>query len=220
MKIKFGNHKKYPFEEVRIHSNAKGKFVTYQWIIPLPLFMPVKRLSKVYFVNSLSEQKHYAKKYNLINLLIGWWGLPFGPVFLWKSIFLNNKGGMDVSDDVLLNLNQSDYNNGFVNIIKKHTIFIAPNKTEMKEFKKVFTGLIDKQILIESPRIGIFIDTEKNEEPYHLIEIQQDLNTELETKITDAIYKRFYKQLHFKLVNKGALDSNQSAFDNQSISIL
>ena len=39
--------------------------------------------------------------YTLISLLLGWWGIPWGPVYTIGSIFNNPTGGKDVTGDVL-----------------------------------------------------------------------------------------------------------------------
>ncbi|WP_107037468.1 hypothetical protein [Brumimicrobium mesophilum] len=69
MEIKFANNNSFTFEEVIEAKNNGGSFVTYQWIIPLPLFYPVRRLSKVYFIPKGGNQAKYAKKFNIISLI-------------------------------------------------------------------------------------------------------------------------------------------------------
>jgi hypothetical protein len=219
MKIKLGNSDSYSFAQIQERNSGQGKFVTFQWNIPLPMFLPIKRLSNVYFIENEKQLTKYEKKYNLINYLIGWWGLPFGPIYLFKSVRLNNKGGIDVTDDVYLNLNQPDYENGFVSILKKSTIFIHPKKDEIKEFEKVFQQLISGKVITEAPIIGLFIDTKKNEAPYYLIGLREDITEELKSTLTKAIYKRFYKQLVFELVRTQTMDENKEKFIKQGLRI-
>ncbi|MBD81557.1 MAG: hypothetical protein CL840_21745 [Crocinitomicaceae bacterium] len=219
MKIKLGNYQSYTFSEVMKLQGNHGRFVTFQWIIPLPMFLPVKRLSNVYFIESDTNIKRYARKYNLLNYLFGWWGLPFGPVYLFKSIHLNNRGGIDVTDDVYLNLNESDFKNGTVDIIKKSTIYIHPKKSESKEFEKVFNEVITSGIISSPPIIGLYIDTKENESPYYLIGIDQEVTKEMEEKISKSIYKRFYKQLKFNIVEVDSLGENKSKFIQQGLKI-
>lgn len=219
MEVKLGNSDSFSFSEIQNLKSKNGKFVTFQWIIPLPMFTPVKRLSKVYFVSKASEAKDYAKKYNLINLLIGWWGLPFGPVYLVKSIALNNQGGIDVTDDIYLNLNETDYNNGIVNVVKKSTIFIYPKKSELKEFEKVFKVLLSEKVISTTPTIGYFIDTKKGEQPYYLIGLEQEISKELSKRIEKEIYKRFFKQLQFNLVEISLLEGENKKLITQGLKI-
>ncbi|RYM34554.1 hypothetical protein ERX46_04050 [Brumimicrobium glaciale] len=200
MEIKLANNNSYTYEEVKAAENNGGSFVTYQWIIPLPLFYPVRRLSKVYFIPKDGNQAKYAKKYNIISLIIGWWGLPFGPIFVNRSVRLNNNGGVDVTEDIYLNLDRTGYDNGRLEIVKHFTKFIHPSKSEIPEYKKVFKKLIDEGILKSQPVIGLFVDTEKNVEPYIIIGFNEELKGK-EELISKAIYKRFYKQLKFELVD-------------------
>jgi len=217
MTIKLGNAKRYSFSEVKEKETGQGKFVTFQWIIPLPMFLPVKRLSRVYFIEKEGDARKYAQKYNLLNYLFGWWGLPFGPIYLFKSVRINSNGGIDVTDDVYLNLNESDFNNGIVNISKRSMVFIHPKKSEVKEFQKVFRKLLSDGIISSSPLIGYYVNTKEGEKPYYLIRMNEAITEELEKKITNAIYKRFYKQLQFKLVELDKMGERKSKFEQQGL---
>jgi hypothetical protein len=200
MEIKLANHKSYTFEEIIEAKNDGGSFVTYQWIIPLPLFYPVRRLSKVYFIPKGGNKAKYAKKYNMISLIIGWWGLPWGPIFVNRSLSLNKKGGVDVTDDVYLNINKVGYANGRLAIAENFTKFVPPSSSETKEYKKVFNTLITEGTLKGLPVIGLFIDTEKHVSPHIIIGFNEEISGK-EDLISKAIYKRFYKQLKFELVH-------------------
>lgn len=219
MDIKIANHKAYNFEQVMEEQNKGASFVTYQWIIPLPWFSPIKRLSSVYFIDKNSNAARYAKKYNTLNLLFGWWGLPFGPVFLWKSIYLNNNGGIDVTEDVYLNLSKSNYENGKVSIINKATKFIHPTKNDLVEFKKAFNSILADKTLIELPHIAYFIDTEKHQQPYYVIAINENIEEGIEKKISKAIYKRFYKSMKYKLVCITDDFDDKEAFIKQALKL-
>ena len=180
--------------------NDGGSFVTYQWIIPLPLFYPVRRLSKVYFIPKGGNKAKYAKKYNTITLIIGWWGLPWGPIFVNRSLYLNKKGGVDVTDDVYLNIDKVGYDNGRLEMDESFTKFIHPSSSEIKEYKKVFDALKGDGTLTKQPVIGLFVDTEKHVSPHIFIGFDEEISGK-EDLISKAIYKRFYKQLEFELVN-------------------
>jgi hypothetical protein len=47
----------------------------------------------------------------LLSLLIGWWGLPWGPVYTLEMININSDkqgGATDVTEDVLLKISDKD----------------------------------------------------------------------------------------------------------------
>lgn len=202
MKIKFANHTDFSFEHVMKAENNGGRFVTYQYILPRPIIKPTRRLSKVYFIDKHSNPSMYAYKFNWINYLIGWWGLPYGPMFCYNSIRLNKKGGLDVTADVYANLEQNNYNQGFFNMIQTKEKIIHPSKHELKEYTKLFQALVEKQVLKEIPIIGIQLDIEE-ETNYSttLIGIRQPLDEMLTKEITTAIYKRFYNRHLFELID-------------------
>lgn len=219
MKIKFGNHKSYSYPQILKEQKAGGRFVVYQWIIPLPFFTPVRRLSKVYFIGNTFKKSKYCGKYNVLNLLLGWWGLPFGPIVMIQSVILNLKGGVDVSEDVLLNINETDYEKGFVQIREKAVKYMRPSKTEIKEFSKVFKKLDKKQIIDHSPIVGCFIDTEKDEKPFYVIGIRGTITGEIEEAFEKEVYKRFYRSMDFKLVNVNEEFETKHAFIKQGLEI-
>jgi hypothetical protein len=198
MQVKLANHHKHTYQEV-ISQKGEAHFVTYRWIIPLPLFYPVRRFSKIYFIDRDTKTNRYAGKYNIINFLIGWWGLPFGPVFLWQSIFLNWKGGLDVTEDVYLNLTPEDYEKGVVNIEEVAIVYNHPPKNELKEFSKILKTLNEQGLLSQTLWVGYYLDTEKDEAPYFVIGFDEEVNTALEAAFEKTFYKRFYKKSSYRL---------------------
>jgi hypothetical protein len=46
-----------------------------------------------------------AGKHNFLSLLLGWWGLPWGPIYTLEMLQINSNkqgGAADVTEDVLL----------------------------------------------------------------------------------------------------------------------
>ena len=39
--------------------------------------------------------------YILISVLLGWWGIPWGPIWTIQSLYINLKGGKDITSEVL-----------------------------------------------------------------------------------------------------------------------
>ncbi len=42
---------------------------------------------------------------NLITLLFGWWGIPFGPIKTVRTLLNNRRGGRDVTQDICRKFN-------------------------------------------------------------------------------------------------------------------
>jgi hypothetical protein len=77
-----------------------GKFVIYQYCISL-VIIPFKRSSNIYFIRHSDNAIVKGLPFTLLSLLLGWWGIPWGPIYTIQSIWINPKGGKDVTKDVL-----------------------------------------------------------------------------------------------------------------------
>jgi len=63
--------------------------------------MSFKNGSDIYFVKSGESGFGYGIKYSLISLVLGWWGIPWGPIYTIWSLIANCSGGKDVTQEVL-----------------------------------------------------------------------------------------------------------------------
>jgi hypothetical protein len=80
-----------------------GKFVIYQFCISL-LIITFKRSSNVYFLSHEENAVVKGLPFTLLSLLLGWWGIPWGPIYTVQSIWVNFNGGKDVTKEVLASL--------------------------------------------------------------------------------------------------------------------
>lgn len=80
-----------------------GKFVIYQFCISL-LIITFKRSSNVYFLSHDENAVAKGLPCTLLSLLLGWWGIPWGPIYTVQSIWVNFSGGKDVTKEVLASL--------------------------------------------------------------------------------------------------------------------
>ena len=39
--------------------------------------------------------------FTLLSLLLGWWGIPWGPIYTIQSLWVNLKGGRDVTQEIM-----------------------------------------------------------------------------------------------------------------------
>ena len=79
------------------------KFVMYQYCISL-LFITFKRSSNVYFISHEQNAVVKGLPFTLLALLLGWWGIPWGPIYTIQSLWVNLKGGKDVTQEVLASM--------------------------------------------------------------------------------------------------------------------
>jgi len=77
-----------------------AKFVFYQYTISI-LVMTFRRSSSVYFIKGGESTVTKGLGFSFITLLLGWWGIPWGPIYSIGSLFNNFTGGKDVTAQVV-----------------------------------------------------------------------------------------------------------------------
>lgn len=87
------------------HELSNGaKFVIFEYCISI-LVMTFKRGSDVYFIRSGESTLSKSIGYTLLTLVVGWWGIPWGPIYTIGSVYTNLSGGKDITQDVLNSFN-------------------------------------------------------------------------------------------------------------------
>jgi hypothetical protein len=92
--------KGYTIQQIKNVIQDGGKFITYGYCISLFAFT-LRLTSSSYLITSNEDIRKYKGKYNIISFILGWWGLPYGPIYTIDMIKMNNKGGADVTDVIL-----------------------------------------------------------------------------------------------------------------------
>jgi hypothetical protein len=87
-------------DEVRNEVSRGGRFVCYQYCVSV-LVMTFKRPSSIYFIKGGHSKVSKGIPFSLISFLVGWWGIPWGPIWTIGSLVKNFGGGKDVTDAVL-----------------------------------------------------------------------------------------------------------------------
>ena len=201
VKIKI-NPSDFSFEEVK--NDEEIRLIAFEYLIPRPVFPPVKRISKLYCVKG--DLRPSALKYNLPNFIFCWIGLPFGPVSAYAA-FLKNKQGIDFTIDAKFNLKKEDFDNGFVTIEKLEEIFVHPDKSTLKELSKVLKKFAHTNGAFEmNPIVGLNIESET---PSYFIGIAE-ADFGKSNQILELIYKYFYKHTKFTIVS---LDERSELLD-------
>ena len=77
-----------------------GRFVMYQYCISV-LVMTLKRPSDIYFVKAGAGSIGKGIGFSAIALLLGWWGIPWGPIYTIQSLWVNCRGGRDVTQEIM-----------------------------------------------------------------------------------------------------------------------
>lgn len=92
--------------EIKVLVQQGGKFVAFPNTVSV-LLKKIKKTSTVYFIRPEESTFKYSAYFLFLNLIIGWWYLPWGPISLIKSLFYLFKGGKDVTLDILEILNEN-----------------------------------------------------------------------------------------------------------------
>ena len=87
-------------EQLQQELQQGGKFVIYQYCISI-LILTFRRSSNVYFIRHEENAVIKGLPYTLLSLLLGWWGIPWGPIYTVQSIWLNTRGGRDVTQEIM-----------------------------------------------------------------------------------------------------------------------
>jgi hypothetical protein len=91
-------------EEINRELDRGGKFVIFPYAISI-VVMSFRRSSDIYFLKSSDSAIKYGFKYLLISFFLGWWGLPWGPIYTIQSIIKAFKG-KDVTNELIEELNK------------------------------------------------------------------------------------------------------------------
>ena len=77
-----------------------GKFVIYHYCISI-LVMTFRRPSDIYFIRGGHHGVSQGLQFTILSLLLGWWGIPWGPIYTIGCLVTNLNGGKDVTQAVL-----------------------------------------------------------------------------------------------------------------------
>jgi hypothetical protein len=87
-------------EQVNDEVGRGGRFVMYQYCISV-LVMTFKRPSNIYFMKAGERSFGKGIGFSLMTLLLGWWGIPWGPIYTIQSLWVNFSGGRDVTKEIM-----------------------------------------------------------------------------------------------------------------------
>ena len=84
-----------------------AEFVYFPYALSFVL-MTLKQSSSIYFIRPYEGKFKYYYKHFGFNLIFGWWGFPWGPIYTIGSMYTQLTGGKDVTAIVLSELIQRD----------------------------------------------------------------------------------------------------------------
>ncbi|MEN7547001.1 hypothetical protein AAG747_03730 [Rapidithrix thailandica] len=93
-------------QEINRELEHGAKFVVYQYTISI-IIMTFRRSSDIYFIRSGESGISQGLGFSLLSFFLGWWGIPWGPIYTIGSLIKNFQGGKDVTAEVLQSVNQA-----------------------------------------------------------------------------------------------------------------
>ena len=92
--------------ELQAEIQQGGKFVMYQYCISI-LVITFKRFSNIYFISHDQNAVVKGLPFTLLSLVLGWWGIPWGPIYTIQGVWINLSGGKDVTQEVLASMSST-----------------------------------------------------------------------------------------------------------------
>src|SRR4029078_13127343 len=87
-------------EDLRKEVSGGARLIYFPYTISLGL-ITLKRKSSLYIVRKKESPVRKGFPFLLISVFFGWWAIPFGPQLTLKSIAVNRKGGIDITEEVM-----------------------------------------------------------------------------------------------------------------------
>ncbi len=82
---------------------AGGRFVLFQYAISL-IVITFRRSSPIVYLAPGQSGVLPAFGWSMIPLFLGWWGIPWGPIYSIGALWRNSAGGVDVTEPILAQL--------------------------------------------------------------------------------------------------------------------
>lgn len=90
-------------DNIRDEVNRGGRLVIYMYCVSV-VFMTFKRPADIRLIKAGHSPAAASWPWVLVSALLGWWGIPWGPIYTIECLYRNLSGGVDVTDDVLRSL--------------------------------------------------------------------------------------------------------------------
>ncbi|PYX47366.1 MAG: hypothetical protein DMG79_14150 [Acidobacteria bacterium] len=84
-------------DQLRFELQRGAKIVCYQYCISL-LVITFRRSSDAYYIPAGESSVTKGLPWTLLSVVMGWWGIPWGPIFTIQSLITNFKGGKDLTE--------------------------------------------------------------------------------------------------------------------------
>lgn len=87
-------------EQIERELSRGAKFVVFEYCVSI-LILTFKQPTDIHFVRAGEGTLGRSFGYTMVSLVLGWWGIPWGPIYTIASLVTNLGGGKDVTNEVL-----------------------------------------------------------------------------------------------------------------------
>jgi hypothetical protein len=87
-------------EEIRTRVMAGARLVRFEYCFSI-LLVTIRRQSPVFLTETWQSRYLRGLVYSLSSLLLGLWGIPWGPIWTAWSIWVNMTGGVDETEELM-----------------------------------------------------------------------------------------------------------------------
>ncbi|BDS10957.1 hypothetical protein [Aureispira anguillae] len=216
LEYKLANTENFDVSEIKKRLDLGAKFIVFRYQISF-IAISFERYSSVYLILDKIEIKKLKNKYNLITLFLGPWSFPWGPLESYSAIKTNNNGGIDVTKDIVLNLDYYDKAKNKIIIKEMHNVFGHISKSDLKEIHKAFLAYLKQTKKIEELYIAQYVNVDKGMNIPFVIGLKTSLDlAEVSKQLEELFYERFYsiteliifkkeenEELYSKIVEQG-----------------
>jgi hypothetical protein len=90
------------FRELELCISEGGKLVVYGYCVSI-IALTLRLTSDPFLIRAGEDAAKYRAPYTVLSCIMGWWGIPWGPIFTVQMLRANKKsgGGIDVTEDIL-----------------------------------------------------------------------------------------------------------------------
>ncbi len=181
-----------------------GKLVTYAYTIS-PIAFTIRNVTGVYLVRPGKKDNHWITP-TIVTGLFGWWSVPNGFINAIRSIKVNTSGGLDVTGDVMANLDETSLSKKTVEFKVVQNLFGKASERNRTLITKAVNLSIPHYRDVEDVYLGLFINTQEGEQPFHVIGVKsKEPIDRFQDSLMMNLRKDYYKHVRSEIM---ALDSS------------
>ncbi len=207
MKYRLANLEGFTIGQLEQEIARGGKLVTYAWTIS-PIAFTVRNVTDVYLVLPGEKDNHWIMP-TIVTGLFGWWSIPNGFINALQSIKVNRSGGLDVTGDIMANLDETSLATRTVEFKVAQSLFGKATDRNRTLITKAVNRTMPHYREVDEAYLGRYINTQEGEQPFHVIGIRsaEPIDSFRESLLMN-LRKDFYKHVRFEII---PLDSSDLA---------